>query len=72
MMILIKVYILIIDYFDKNINQIIKMSSNFPKYRVKAGRFQFDQTTKKVKVSKDKGMLTLFTVIMSIIVELII
>lgn len=38
------------------------MSSNFPKYKAKTGRFIYDLATKKVKVSKDKGMLTLFTV----------
>jgi hypothetical protein len=38
------------------------MSSNFPRYKVKTGRFIYDLGTKKVKVSKDKGMLSLFTV----------
>jgi len=38
------------------------MSQEYPKYEVRAGRFHHDQTTKKVKVSKDKGKLTFFTV----------
>ena len=38
------------------------MSQHFPKYKVKAGRFIYDAENKKVKVTKDKGMLTLFTV----------
>ena len=37
------------------------MISNFPRYTVKAGRFVYDLATKKVKVSKDKGKLNLFT-----------
>jgi len=32
-------------------------------YSVKAGRFNFDKTEKKVRVSKDKGLLSIFTVI---------
>jgi len=39
------------------------MISNFPRYTVKAGRFVYDLATKKVKVSKDKGNLNLFTVL---------
>ena len=38
------------------------MSSTLPRYKVKAGRFIYDLTTKKVKVSKDKGLISLFTV----------
>lgn len=35
---------------------------DYPTFKVKAGRFTFDAETKKVRVSKDKGLLTLFTV----------
>ena len=38
------------------------MSNKFPSYRVKAGQFAYDIETKKVKVNKAKGMLTLSTV----------
>jgi hypothetical protein len=31
-------------------------------YSAKAGRFVYDQTTKKVKVSKEKGILTVYVV----------
>jgi hypothetical protein len=41
------------------------MSQSFPKYKVKAGRFAFDTETKKVKISKDKGFLQFYTVVLS-------
>lgn len=38
------------------------MSGAYPSYKVKTGRFTFDTDSKKVRVSKDKGLLTLSTV----------
>ena len=38
------------------------MTQNYPRFEVKAGKFNFDQETKKVKVSKDKGKLAFYTV----------
>jgi hypothetical protein len=35
---------------------------SYPKYEAKAGRFTFDPQSRKVKVSKDQGRLTFFTV----------
>lgn len=40
----------------------LKMQNN-KKYQVKAGRFEYDIETKKVKLSKAKGQLSIFTVL---------
>jgi hypothetical protein len=50
--------------FKSNLNQFhYKMSGHYPSYKVKAGRFTFDSETKKVRVCKDKGLLSFYTVL---------
>ena len=38
------------------------MAQTLPRYQVKAGRFNYDPDTKRVKVGKEKGLLAFFTV----------
>lgn len=38
------------------------MTDSYSKYQVKAGHFNYDPETKKVKVGKEKGLLTFYTV----------
>lgn len=50
-------------YFKKDSNCFSLLMEKYPIYKVKAGIFAYDQETKKVKVKKDKGLLTWFTVV---------